>query len=130
MKLPTFVFCCFIVRDMSQFARTTITHYRQVASNPTDGHRNSAIPSLATYLLADPNAAFPAAEQPNEFRSIGIEKVEEIFFRALRLYLRSTATFDDARYAMLRACEDLAELGRAGIEWWFRPGRSRRIRRP
>ena len=105
-----------LVRDMSQSAANrTIINYSEVAANPKAAHRNSAIPSLAIYLLADPSATHPLGSGAPPFRSIGVAKVEQIFFRALRLYLRSTATFDDARYALLRACEDLYEAGRAGI---------------
>ena len=106
-----------VERDMIQgVAHRTIVHYREVASAPKEGHRNSAIPSLATYLLADPAPTHPLGAGAPPFRSIGLEKVEEIFFRALRLYLRSTATFDDTRYAWLRACEDLVDLGRVGLQ--------------
>lgn len=104
-----------LIRDMSQQTDRTIIHYSDVASDPTDAHRNSAIPSLATYLLADPSPAHPLGSAAPPFRSIGVAKAEQILFRALRLYLRSTATFDDARYALLRACEDLSATGSAGV---------------
>lgn len=105
-----------LIRDMSQRSKRTIIHYTEVSSRPTSAHRNSAVPSLATYLLADSSPQHPLGSAAPPVRTIGVDKVGDIYFRALRLYVRSSATFEDVRYAWLRACEDLVDLKRSGFQ--------------
>ncbi|GAG47610.1 unnamed protein product, partial [marine sediment metagenome] len=64
-------------------------------------HINMSIPSRACYLIAEGLTAEGLGT------SIGREKTEEIFFRALTTYLQASSSFLDARVATLQAAEDL-----------------------
>ncbi|WBW98729.1 M4 family metallopeptidase [Oceanirhabdus sp. W0125-5] len=59
-------------------------------------HTNSGIPNKAAYLVAT---------------SIGIEKTEQIYYRALTVYLTTTSDFSDCRAALLQSAEDLYGTG-------------------
>lgn len=55
-------------------------------------HINSGIPNKAAYLVA---------------QKIGTDKTGEIYYRALTSYLTSSATFKDARMALIQSAEDI-----------------------
>jgi bacillolysin/thermolysin len=55
-------------------------------------HVNSGIPNLAAYLVA---------------QAIGLEKAEQVFYRAMTQYLSPSADFSDAARATIRAAQDL-----------------------
>ena len=57
-------------------------------------HTNSGIPNKACYLIAS-NA------------NVGINKAEQIYYRALASYLTSTSNFHDARVALVQSATDL-----------------------
>ncbi|WML37029.1 M4 family metallopeptidase [Clostridium sp. OS1-26] len=57
-------------------------------------HTNSGIPNKACYLTAT---------NP----SVGVQKAEQIYYRALCNYLTSSSTFHDARSALAQSAEDL-----------------------
>ncbi|MBI6875591.1 M4 family metallopeptidase, partial [Clostridium aciditolerans] len=57
-------------------------------------HTNSGIPNKACYLTAT---------NP----SVGVQKAEQIYYRALCNYLTSSSTFHDARLALAQSAEDL-----------------------
>lgn len=57
-------------------------------------HTNSGIPNKASYLITTNS-------------SIGLEKAEKIYYRALTMYLTSTSNFQDARNALAKSAEDL-----------------------
>ncbi|MBZ9623084.1 M4 family metallopeptidase [Clostridium sp. FP2] len=64
-------------------------------------HTNSGIPNKACYLTAS---------NPN----VGINKAEQIYYRALTNYLISTSNFHDARVALVQSATDL--YGASGPE--------------
>lgn len=64
-------------------------------------HTNSGIPNRAAYLLAD------GLTVEGLGTSIGRSKVEQIYYRALELYLTASAQFVDARRALIQAAKDL-----------------------
>ncbi len=64
-------------------------------------HINSGIVNHAFYRFATANG-------------VGLEKAEQVYFRALSLYLTSTSQFSDLRVAVLQAAEDLH--GADGVE--------------
>ncbi len=64
-------------------------------------HVNNSIPSHAAYLMAEGLSAKAVGT------SIGRDKTEQIFYRALTTYLTASAQFIDARNATLQAAEDL-----------------------
>jgi bacillolysin len=55
-------------------------------------HINSGIPNLAAYLIA---------------RAIGLEKMEQVYYRTLTQYLTPNSDFSDAARATIRAAQDL-----------------------
>ncbi len=70
-------------------------------------HVNSGIPNRAAYLTAE---------------SVGREKTEQIYYRALRFYLTASSRFIDARRALIQAAEDLhgadsAEVAAVKAAW-------------
>jgi bacillolysin len=65
-------------------------------------HTNSGIPNKASYLITT---------NP----SIGLEKAEKIYYRALTAYLTSTSNFHDARMALSQSAQDL--YGISGAEY-------------
>ena len=68
-------------------------------------HINMSIPSRAAYLIAD------GLTTEGLGNSIGRDKTERIFFRALTTYLQASSQFLDARVATLQAAEDLYGTG-------------------
>ncbi|MBZ9686673.1 M4 family metallopeptidase [Clostridium estertheticum] len=64
-------------------------------------HTNSGIPNKACYLIAS---------NPN----VGINKAEQIYYRALANYLISASNFHDARVALVQSATDL--YGASGSE--------------
>lgn len=64
-------------------------------------HVNSGIPNRAAYLLIE------GLSQEGLGTSIGAEKAEALYFRALSTYLVSTSQFLDLRRALLLAADDL-----------------------
>jgi Zn-dependent metalloprotease len=65
-------------------------------------HINSGIPNYAFFLFASNS-------------SIGKERAEKVFFRALNLYLTKSSEFIDARFATVRAAQDLYGSNAANI---------------
>ena len=57
-------------------------------------HTNSGIPNKAFYITATNN-------------SVGLAKAEQIYYRALTVYLTSSSQFTDARAALVQAAVDL-----------------------
>jgi len=68
-------------------------------------HTNMSIPSRAAYLIAD------GLTVEGLGKSIGREKTEKIFYRALTTYLNQYAQFLDARSSTIQAAEDLYGAG-------------------
>ncbi len=64
-------------------------------------HINSGIPNRAAYLIAE------GLTNEGSGVSIGKEKMELIFYRALTTYLTSSSQFIDARRATIQAAEDI-----------------------
>ncbi len=64
-------------------------------------HINMSIPSRAAYLMAEGLTAEGTGT------SIGREKTEKIFYRALTTYLQASSQFLDARRATIQAAEDI-----------------------
>ncbi len=84
---------------------TKMSEYRNLP-NTEDGdnggvHVNNSIPTHAAYLMAE------GLTSKNLGTSIGREKTEQIFYRALTTYLTASSQFIDARNATLQAAEDL-----------------------
>lgn len=76
-------------------------------------HENGLIFGLAIYLMTE-GGAHPRL-QDREVAGIGRARVEAILYRALVLYFAPLTDFHDARWKMLRACEDLVEREEAGF---------------
>ncbi len=77
-------------------------------------HINCGIPARAAYLVAE------GLSVQNLGTSIGREKTEQIFYRALTVYLTQTSMFVDAREATIQAAQDLygaAEAGAVQAAW-------------
>ncbi|MCA9607473.1 MAG: M4 family metallopeptidase, partial [Myxococcales bacterium] len=116
-----------LVRDLSQTVRPVAQHYPDDMRWPPAGqrvqesydsgyvHANSAIESLALYLLVDggPN---PDRVGEASVPAIGQAEAEQILYRAVRMYLVAQASFLDFRFAALRACEDLVGRGELTLE--------------
>lgn len=65
-------------------------------------HTNSGIPNKAAYLIATNSA-------------VGVAKAEQIYYRALTVYLTSNSNFHDARVAVAQAAADLYGAGGAEV---------------
>lgn len=91
-------------------------HYptRQYASgcSPTNSndycgvHSNSGIANLAYYLLAR-GGSHPQGKTTVSVPGVGIAKAEQIWYRALTVYMTSSTSFEGARAATARAAADL-----------------------
>ena len=68
-------------------------------------HINSGIPNRAAYLIAEGLSA------EGRGASIGRADAEQIYYRALTVYLMASSQFIDARRALLQAAEDLHGAG-------------------
>ena len=101
-----------VERDLTQRVHPTRQHYVDDFQPGGEVHANSTIASLAAHLLSE-GGANPDRVAEATIRGIGARKVEQIFYRAVTMYLTSQASFDDWRYQTLRACEDL--VGRHSI---------------
>jgi bacillolysin len=75
-----------------------MSNYLYTTSDYGGVHTNSGIPNKASYLITT---------NP----SIGLEKAEKIYYRALTMYLTSTSNFHDARVALAQSAEDLYGAG-------------------
>ncbi|MBW2738450.1 MAG: M4 family metallopeptidase [Deltaproteobacteria bacterium] len=88
---------------------TKMSEYRNLPNTEQGDHGgvhiNMGIPSRAAYLMADGLTAEGLGT------SIGRDKTERIFFRALTTYLQASSQFLDARVATLQAAEDLYGAG-------------------
>ena len=88
---------------------TKMSEYRNLPNTEQGDHGgvhiNMSIPSRAAYLMADGLTAEGLGT------SIGRDKTERIFFRALTTYLQASSQFLDARVATLQAAEDLYGAG-------------------
>lgn len=89
---------------------TKMSEYENMPVDQDHGgvHINCGIPARAAYLLAEGLGA------ENLGTSIGREKTEQIFYRALSVYLTQTAQFADAREATIQAATDLYGAEEAG----------------
>lgn len=101
------------LRDMSNPAATgdpdNMSKYVNTTSDNGGVHTNSGIPNKAFYLTAS-NA------------NVGNDKAAQIYYRALTTYLTSSATFHDARVALVQAATDLygassAEVNAVNTAW-------------
>ncbi len=101
------------VRELTQSDPSTVKATHISSYNPgnsgSNTHFNSSISSLAIYLMT------VGGDHPSGFGApivaLGREQVEQILYRALWLYFSPTTDFDDARWKMLRACEDFVSRG-------------------
>lgn len=84
---------------------TKMSEYRNLPNTEAGDwggvHINMSIPSRAAYLIAEGLTAEASGT------SIGRDKTEKIFYRALTTYLQSSSGFQDARVATIQAAEDL-----------------------
>jgi Zn-dependent metalloprotease len=101
-----------VERDL---ARPRIGH---LAAYDEDGsvsalYENSGIPSLAAYLWTE-GGTNPSRTGEPAVRGVGMAKTRMVYERAVRMYLTRSTRFDDLRFQLLRACQDL--IGRHGIE--------------
>jgi Zn-dependent metalloprotease len=76
--------------------------YVNTSSDNGGVHTNSGIPNKAAYLIAT-NA------------NVGIAKAEQIYYRALTVYLTSSSQFHDERVAVAQAAADLYGAGGAEV---------------
>jgi len=82
-----------------------MSQYRNLPNTP-DGdnggvHINSGIPNHAAYLT------FKNLQENGNSETQSFEKTEQIYYRALNLYLHASSRFLDARRALVQAAEDL-----------------------
>lgn len=75
-------------------------------------HYNSGIPSRVAQLLITGGSHWYTSVN---VVAVDKQKVEQIWYRALQLYLLPTASFEDARYQLVAACESLVERAAFGI---------------
>jgi len=91
---------------------TKMSEYKNLPNTPQSDnggvHVNSGIPNRAAYLLAEGLSAEGLGS------SVGRVKAEQIYYRALTVYLTASAQFLDARRALIQASEDL--YGVSGVE--------------
>ena len=84
---------------------TKMSEYRNLPNTEQGDHGgvhiNMSIPSRAAYLIAE------GLTTEGLGASIGRDKTEKIFFRALTTYLQASSQFLDARVATIQAAEDL-----------------------
>jgi zinc metalloprotease ZmpA len=100
----------------------SIDHASQYNDN-LDVHYVSGLQNVVFYLLSE------SGNHPTSgvfVKKIGRNQADDVFFRALTIYLTSTANFDDARYATELACRDLYSTGNpyfsAVRKSWFSAG--------
>lgn len=88
-----------------------MTQYKNLLPIPSQDnggvHINSGIPNRAAYLLAEGLSAEAIGT------SIGRDKTEKIYYRALTTYLTASAQFIDARRALIQSAEELHGAGSA-----------------
>jgi len=85
----------------------SIDHASQYNDN-LDVHYVSGLQNVVFYLQSE------SGNHPTTgvfVKKIGRNQAANVFFRALTIYLTSTANFDDARYATELACRDLFSTG-------------------
>lgn len=92
---------------------TKMSEYRNLPNTEAGDwggvHVNMSIPSRAAYLMADGLSAEGMGS------SIGRDKTEKIFYRALTTYLQSSSGFQDARVATVQAAEDFYGEGSSEV---------------
>lgn len=99
-----------VVRDLS--GSRDLRDYDPAKSN----HANGLIFGSVMKLLVDGRVG-PVPDDP-EVVGIGRAQAEQILYRALRLYFAPLTDFEDARWKMLRACEDFISRGNEfGIDY-------------
>ncbi len=69
-------------------------------------HGNSGIANLAFYLMVS-GGSHPRAKTSIAVTAIGLSRAEQIFYRALTVYLTSSSNYEAARNATARAASDL-----------------------
>jgi hypothetical protein len=95
---------------------TKMSEYQNLPVDQDHGgvHINCGIPARAAYLAAE------GLSTQNLGTSIGRDKTEQIFYRALSIYLTQTSNFLDAREATIQAAQDLygdAEASSVQAAW-------------
>jgi bacillolysin len=76
--------------------------YRLIAPGQNNNHYNSTVPSRGAYLIA-----IGGHFNGYDIRGLGIEKLEQIWYRAYTQYFVPGETFNDAYYDIIQAAEDL-----------------------
>lgn len=86
-----------------------MSQYVNTSSDNGGVHTNSGIPNKIAY---------------DTIRQLGIQKSEQIYYRALTQYLTSTSDFWDAKYALAQSAYDLYGQNDANIVWstWYYAG--------
>lgn len=88
-------------------------HYSKRYTGTQDNggvHINSSINNKAAYLLSDGGTHYGVT-----VNGIGRSKTEQIYFRALTLYLTSSSNFSHMRQAAIQAASDLYGAGSAEV---------------
>src|SRR5690606_833759 len=67
-------------------------------------HSNSGIANLAFYILSE-GGSHPRAKTANVVNGVGIEMAIKLFYNTFTKRLTSTATFADARDAMIKEAQ-------------------------
>ncbi|MCO4097067.1 peptidase M4 family protein [Macrococcoides canis] len=88
---------------------STMSQYVNTYADNGGVHINSGIPNKIAY---------------DTIRQLGIQKSEQIYYRALTQYLTSTSDFWDAKYALAQSAYDLYGQNDANIVWstWYYAG--------
>jgi vibriolysin len=76
------------------------------STNKTNKYEGSAVASLAFYLLAE-GGTHPNNTTNGQVYGLGIPKAEQIFYRALTVYLTPFANYSDVRQCTYQAACDL-----------------------
>ena len=87
----------------------TMSEYVNTSYDNGGVHTNSGIPNKIAYDIS---------------QKIGIQKAEQIYYRALTQYLTNTSDFWDAKYALAQSAYDLYGQNDANIVWntWYNAG--------
>ncbi|MCB0166979.1 MAG: peptidase M4 family protein [Anaerolineae bacterium] len=103
-----------IIRDMSNpplyNQPAHMSNYNEFGWLTDSGgvHINSGIPNKAAYLMVA-GGTFSGIS----VSAVGLSKTEQIFYRALNVYLSPLSGFNDAKNSTIKACKDL--IGSFGI---------------
>ncbi len=93
---------------------TKMSEYQNLPNTPEGDnggvHVNSGIPNRAAWLIAE------GLDTEGLGQSIGRDKTEQVFYKALTEHLTASAQFIDARRATLQAAEELYGAGGAEVQ--------------